>query len=93
MAASRAKRVTLWVFARGRTAESARGAEVEVVEAGRRAQADQGEPAGGGYWWAEIPGVAAGEYTVRVRFPGGVIRERRVRVGDGQDQVRFDEDA
>src|SRR5205823_1107183 len=61
----------MWVFVHGRTPQSARDAEVEVVEAGRHAQALQGETGGGGYWWAEFPRLAHGEYTVRVRFPGG----------------------
>ena len=82
----------LWVFVHGRTAESARGAEVEIVEARRRARADQGEPAGGGYWWAEFPDLAPGDYTVRVRYPGGLIQARRVSVGRRGEQVRFDED-
>ena len=80
-----------WVFVRGRTAESGRDAEVELVEARRRARASHGEPAGGGYWWAEFPELAPGTYTVRVRYPSGLIQSRRVRVAMDGDQVRFDE--
>lgn len=87
------QRVTLWVFVHGRAVESGRDASVEIVEAGRRARASAGGPSSGGYWWAAIPGIAAGDYTVRVTYPSGLIQSQRVRVGPGQDQVRFDEDA
>ncbi len=85
------RRFRFWVFVRGRTAQSARGAEIEIVEARKRARADRGEGSGG-YWWAEFPDMRPGTYTVRVRFPSGVTRERQVTAAADHDQARFDED-
>lgn len=81
--------MTLWVFVHGRSAESGRGAEVEVVEARRRGRAEQG--GSGGYWWATFPELKPGSYTVRVRFPNGGTRTGRVTLAAGSDQIRFDE--
>lgn len=84
---------TFWVFVHGVTAASARGAQVEIVEARRRAAADHGDPGGGGYWWAEFLDLPARAYTVRVTYPGGSVQSQRVALAGGRDHVRFDEDA
>ena len=86
-----APRGTLWVFVRGRTVEAARGADIEIVEPRRKARADHGEAGGGGYWWAVFERLPYADYTVRVRFPDGGLRESRVAFSDRRDQVRVDE--
>lgn len=87
----RSGRGTLWVFVRGHTVDAARGADIEIVEPHRQVRADRGEAGGGGYWWAVFERLPYGDYTVRVRFPGGGQRESRVAFSDKRDQVRVDE--
>jgi hypothetical protein len=81
----------LFVFVQARTAESAGGTLIEVVEAGRQAHPQHAAPSDPAYVWAEFPELRPGRYTVRVRFPSGVIQVRQVDVRPGQDQVHFAE--
>jgi len=80
-----------WVFLRGRTATSAVGARVELVEARKTRRAGPDGGSGGAYAWAIFPETAAGVYTVRVTYPSGVRQTAQITVNETTHAVTLDE--
>lgn len=87
------RRRDAWVFLRGRAGESAIGAGVTLLEAGRERVAGRDGGAGGGYAWAIFPETAHGVYTVEVRYPSGVTQTGTLLVDGVHHQVTLDEPA
>jgi hypothetical protein len=82
-----------WVFLKGRTETSARGATVEIVERRASRRAGDSQSAGGPYAWAVFPETPHGAYTVRVTYPSGAHQTARLVVDAVRHTVTLDEPA
>lgn len=74
------RRRDAWVILKGYSPTSARGAQVELVEARARRPADQDGGGADSYVWAVFPEIAHGSYTVRVMYPSGVQQTAQLLV-------------
>ena len=82
-----------WVFLKGRTATSALGARVELVEVRRRRRAGPDGGSGGAYAWTVFPETPHGDYTVRVTYPSGVRQTAQLTVNETVHAVTLEEPA
>ena len=80
-----------WVFLKGRTETSARGASIELVERRVVRRAGDGQSAGGPYAWAIFPETPHGAYTVRVTYPSGAQQGARLVVDEVRHTITLDE--
>lgn len=85
-----ARRREAWVFLKGRTATSAHGATVELVERRTRRLAGP-HGASSPYAWTTFPETPFGAYTVRVTYPSGASQTARLHVDETSHTVTLDE--
>jgi len=82
-----------WIFLKGRTETSARGASVELVERHATRRAGEGQSAGGPYAWVTFPETPHGTYTVRVTYPSGAHQSAHLVVDGVRHTITLDEPA
>jgi len=86
------RRREAWVFLKGRRADSAYGATVELVERRRRGVAGP-MGAGGPYVWVTFPETPFGDYLVRITYPSGAIQTGRLVVDQSSHAITLEEPA
>lgn len=85
------RRRDAWVILKGCSPMSARGAQVELVEARARRPADQDGGGADSYVWAVFPEIAHGSYTVRVTYPSGLRQTAHLIVSRSAHAITLDE--